>query len=710
MKRPKYINSKYLIILLFFFLTFFVFNAFSYSIYIKPTGNDSNPGTPEKPLATLQAARDLARIVRKDKNITEPIEIIISAGNYLLKDPLELTAEDSGTDKSPLIFKGAHGAIPVFSGGIKLPAFEKVSERLWKISIPQIALYEGSIQQLFINGKRAIRARTPNGNHLYKTKKASELAIDTNKSANITVTTKKIYLTSEQLKSLSSLNDDELQRVILSVHHAWDRTRKYIQARSIEDSAIYIIGKKMHPFNKLDNSSQLFFENSRDFLDSPGEWFLDPSGDLFYIPREGEQIKNSTAIIPAIEKFIVIKGKESQKVQYIQFENLSFQFTKYIMPMAGNENDQAASFSEASIMIDYAKNIEFKNIEISHTANNGIWFRSGCSDSKLTNSYLNDLGIGGVKIGGLDIPKNKTLVTKNILIDNNIIRSGGHEFPTGVGLTIFHASDNIVSHNDISDFIYSGVSVGWVWGYTESPAKRNKIVFNHIHHLGWGLLSDMGGVYTLGESEGTVVSNNVIHDIYSYGYGGWGLYTDEGSTGVVMENNLVYNCKSAGFHQHYGKDNIIRNNIFAFMLNAQLEATRVEKHQGFSFTNNIIYFNGDNLTGKAWDKANFLASNNIYWNTKNIDLQFGKESFREWQQAGKDKGSIIADPNFVNPLQYDFHFKNKSTVSKIKFKPFDYTQAGVYGNEAWRKLALLDEKVAKQFEKEVNERILEDGD
>ncbi|MBN1817995.1 MAG: right-handed parallel beta-helix repeat-containing protein, partial [Sedimentisphaerales bacterium] len=252
---------------------------------------------------------------------------------------------------------------------------------------------------------------------------------------------------------------------------------------------------------------------------------------------------------------------------------------------------------------------------------------------------------------------------------------------------IGQSGDNQVTHNDVGDFYYSAVSVGWRWGYSDSLAKRNHVDYNHLHHIGYGVLSDMGGVYTLGPSEGTTVNNNVIHDVYAYTYGGWGLYTDEGSTGITMANNLVYNVKTGGFHQHYGKENVIRNNILAFSELYQVQATRVEEHLSFIFENNIVYYNQGVLLSGPWTQVRLNMDNNCYWNTAG-KVDFVGKPLEDWRkETGHDKNSIVANPGFADAGRHDFRLSKDSPALKIGFQPFDYSKAGVYGDPAWIELA-----------------------
>ena len=167
------------------------------------------------------------------------------------------------------------------------------------------------------------------------------------------------------------------------------------------------------------------------------------------------------------------------------------------------------------------------------------------------------------------------------------------------------------------------------------------------------------------------------------------MYPDEGSTGILFENNLVYDVRDGCVHQHYGRENLFRNNILAFSEEGQVAVTRAEPHLSFTFEHNLVYWDEGRLLGYGgWKNgAKVALRNNLYWRAEGKPFDFAGKSFADWQAAGNDADSIIADPMFVDAQARDFRLRPESPAEKLGFKPFDFTRAGVQGDAAWKELA-----------------------
>jgi len=667
------------------------------TIYVTPDGKKENTGEIDSPLNSLESARNKIRELKSLSKIEDTVWVKIRPGLYQPTSTLKFLAKDSGKENYPIIYEAEEGTI--LSGGIQISGFQETSNGLWMAHIPEVTYWNWTFDQLYVNNRRAQRAKSPNQGYFYLEDVKEEVWIQgTGRSPQKAQQIVKVDNAAKN--ELNALSNNSLEEVIMTVYHHWNITKRHIDQYEPETGTIFTSGQGMKPWNPWKPGKRFILENYFGALDTPGEWFLDKNGTLYYMPHPNEKIETTTFVAPVIEQFINIQGDPAKDkiVQNIIFKNLHFQHTAYDLSKAGFEPYQAAITISSAIELNGAQNIKFINCRLEHTGGYGIWMNQGVQHCEINHCYLHDLGAGGIRIGETVIQEDSLLQTHSNRIENNILASGGFEFPTAVGVWIGQSGNNQVLHNDIGDFRYTGVSVGWVWGYSHSPAKGNKILNNHIHHIGWGVLSDMAGVYTLGVSEGTEVSNNHVHHIYAYDYGGWGLYTDEGSSHIKMENNLVHHTKTGGFHQHYGRENIIRNNIFAFSEMYQIQATRVEDHLSFSFTNNIVIFDKGVLYQGPWKKMQVEIDNNIYWMV-NGAIDFSGDPLEKWRKYGYDQHSFVIDPQFVDPYGGNFTFKKRNVYKKIDFAPFDYSSYGVYGSDDWKSKAQLPKSITKAFDK-----------
>ncbi len=662
--------------------------------FVATNGNDGwsgrlpkpNRSKTDGPLLSLSRALDKSRAAGQGGS-SEPARIWIGGGNHFLSEPLVITPADSGLQIVAL--KGQH---PVISGGRKLIGWQKTvsnGRELWTVQIPEARDGKWLFRELWVNGKRAVRARHPNKGYL-------AIAELPDKTAEWTQGQTRFQVGENDLKAWSTLTNAEVVAMT-----RWVESR--LPVINLE-GRLLSLGKKS--VFQLSPGDLYYVEHALEALDEPGEWYLDGgNGTLYYMPRPEDTLDAVEAFAPVLAQLVRIEGKpEVEKlVEQLRFEGLTFSHSEWYFPKgfqsAKNKPEvspapaaEVGGFAQAAIGVPGAvwgegvRNAVFSNCRFLNLGSYGLELARGCQSNSIVGCEFAQLGAGGVRIGETAIRERPSEQARGNLVSDCRIHDGGKMFHSAIGVWIGQSPANRISHNEIYNFYYTGISIGWTWGYGPALASNNIVEFNSVHHIGvqsdgdGPILSDMGGIYTLGRQPGTLIRNNLWHDIAAKNYGGWGIYFDEGSSGIIAESNLVYRTTHGGFHQHYGQTNIVRNNVFALARDHQVQRTRVEPHPSFSFATNIVYFDSGALLAGDWAGDNYQIDSNVYFDARPgaqpESMRFAGQSLEKWRARGHDLHSVIGDPLFVAPSESNFGLRPNSPAFGLGFKPINLQRIG----------------------------------
>jgi len=658
-----------------------VHTSFGAQFYLSPAGSDSNPGTAQKPWRNIVRAQQGVRSLRPGGSgpLPGPVTIFMAPGPYA---PASFSPQDSGDSSAKVTYQGFGSGQATITGGQFITNWTSIGNNVWRTSDVGSADY---VRQLWVNGVRVSVAQTP---ILYYEKEEQG---PNGQSRWIQ------YKSGDINPSWKNFKDIE---VVL--YHSWTASVHQIANIDPVNRTLYF---KNSAFTRWDigaSGSRYFLINVFERMRHEQFYFDKSQRTLYYHARDGQNPNQLETIVADSLEVLTITGTPSQKVKFLEFNNLFFSHTQVEVAscFSGTCDGQSASFlNTATVHLHYSDNIQFHNITISHTGGYAIWIHEGSNDNVITYLHATDLGAGAVRIGvpsGGVVPS--SLLSLRNTVNDSTLEHGGYFYEEGCGVLLQGASDNTIAQNEIRYFKYTGVSIGWTWDYSPTSQKNNFIAFNEIHHIGESFLSDMGCIYSLGISPGTRVYNNLCHDVSSYNYGGWGLYTDQASSYITIENNIVYRTKCAGIHQHFGENNLFKNNIVAFAADdpsslphctASVRSSQwapgsgIGDHSSFSFQNNIVYISDSDLflTTNSIGFNNMTFDRNVYWSTSHgSDLSFPPSqkptTFHQWQQEGKDIHSVLADPMFVDPKNLNFNLKPGSPALKLGFIPINTANIG----------------------------------
>ena len=515
---------------------------------VAPTGADSNPGTPEKPFATLTRARQAVR-ERVAAGLKGDVLVLIRGGTYELAETLAFGPADSGTEQHSVTYAAAPGEKVIVSGGRRITGWRRGDGELWVADVPGVKDGKWYFHQLFVDGRRAVRARTPNKDDDPPCLELKGAALSKDLKQHT------YQFAPGQLKAWRNLGDVEAV-----VFGNWEITRKRFQAVDPAAGVAQMAGPHAVPHEAMmpGGGRWFYLENAAEMLDRPGEWYLDRStGMLAYRPLAGQDMAKAGAVAARLTRIVDVRGKPDSPVRNLHLRGLSFEHADWTPPPGGylgiqachfvtgstyteTHYDKVWGFIEAALRFECAEACSVEDGAVARVGGCGIEVANRCRGVAIQGNRITDVSGNGVQVGG---PKDEAEVPRAVRVANNHVHACGMDYAGAVGIWVGYAEGIVVSHNLVHDLPYTGISVGWQWNPEPTPVKNNLIEYNHIYDV-MNRLGDGGGIYTLGLQPGTVIRGNHIHDIkrsrLAQAAPNNGMFIDEGSKGFLFDSNVIY--------------------------------------------------------------------------------------------------------------------------------------------------------------------------
>lgn len=539
------------------------------TFYVSPTGSDANSGTKAEPFKTLEQARDAVRAI--NQTMTGDIEVVLRGGTYPLTKTFTLGSQDGGKNGNYVRYRAETGETPLVTGGQPITGWtiHDQGKNIWKA--------EGitsRFRQLYVNNTKAIRARLPN--------------LGANNAPNFYRLTK-VDTTGKALNIATSVGSNwkNLNKVEMHLMIAWaDATLRLssttnmgsytkVKLQSTEENILF---NRPYPMLGVAFSSNppkqqaYYLENAMEFLDAPGEWYLDESANtLYYMPRSGEDMTKAMVVAPMVETLVKVAGTStSNMVGYLAIQGIAFAHTTFLRPsqmgfldaQAGQysisstlQNKQYVGRAPAGVMVTNAHHVRFERNVLAQMAATGLDFVSGTNNSAIVGNVLTDIGINGISIGKFTAdtatefhvpynPSDKNEISTNDTIRSNLVTNVTTEAQGGVGIGAGYPRYVVIEHNEVSYMGYTAITVGFGWTKTANAMTNNHINWNHIHHVNQ-ILADGGNIYTLSnQGTGGQIQYNYMHDNTASQWADYwilGIYLDEGSSGFDISHNVSKN-------------------------------------------------------------------------------------------------------------------------------------------------------------------------